>query len=104
VYAPAQEALRIPLMTPADVIVRQLGSEPALSFHVYGEMPPFPARVTEYAAPTVPARLAPVVVIDGAAGTVMVADADLLVSAMEVAVTVTVWADEVAAGAVYVAE
>jgi hypothetical protein len=44
------------------------------------------------------------VVIEGAAGTVSVAVPDLLESAIEVAVTVIVCDDEVAAGAVYVTE
>lgn len=57
-----------------------------------------PARVAEYATPTVPLDNA-VVVMDGTAGTVMLAVADLALFAAEVAVTVTVKADVPPAGA-----
>lgn len=63
-------------------------------------MPPLPCSWTEYAVPTCPVRLAFVVVTVGAAGTVMVTLAVSLVSATEVAVTVAVTAELVAAGAV----
>lgn len=66
-------------------------------------MPPDPAIVTEYALPTV-AAARELVVIVGVAGTVSVSDPAFVASAMEVAVTVMVCTELVAAGAVYVAE
>jgi hypothetical protein len=65
-------------------------------------MPPLAAKVTEYAEPTAPA-VSELVVIDGAAGTVICAVPLFVPSAADVAVTVTVKAELEAAGAVYVA-
>lgn len=65
-------------------------------------MPPLAANVTEYAEPTAPAA-SELVVIDGAAGTVMLAVPFFVPSAIDVAVTLTVKAELEAAGAVYVA-
>ena len=58
------------------------------------------ARFTEYALPTLPARLLLVVVIVGIGGTVNVIVPVFVASAIEVAVMVTVCAELVAAGAV----
>jgi hypothetical protein len=34
-------------MTPADVMVKQAGREPLVSFQVYGAIPPEPVKATE---------------------------------------------------------
>jgi hypothetical protein len=62
-------------------------------------MPPVAVSVVVYAAPTAPAGRE-AVVIEGAAGTVIVALPVLVLSAIEVAVTVTFRAVLEAAGAV----
>jgi hypothetical protein len=62
-------------------------------------MPPDAARVSENAVPTAAAGNAPVE-MEGAGGTVMVAVAVFVESATDVAVTVAVCEDAVAAGAV----
>lgn len=97
----------MPDRTPAEVSERHEGRdepEAAAQLHVYELMPPLPAMVTDFAMPTDQARLALVVVIDGAAGIVMVVVPVLVVSAIDVAVMVTVCDELVAAGAVKVAE
>ncbi len=99
---PAPAANGVPASTPAEERVSPAGNEPLLTLHVYGEMPPLAASVTEYAAPTAPA-LNELVVIEGAAGTVSAADLLFVLSVLDVAVTVTESAALVAAGAVYVA-
>ena len=64
-------------------------------------MPPVPASCSEYAAPTAPVNCALLgAVIAGLAGTVSVTLPVCVVSATEAAVTVTVCAALVAAGAV----
>jgi hypothetical protein len=64
-------------------------------------MPPVPANCSEYAAPTAPVNWAPLGgVIAGLAGIVSVTLPVFVVSATEVAVTVTVCVEELAAGAV----
>jgi hypothetical protein len=94
--------------TPVDAFrVKQEGNVPAATAQfLYGGMPPVPASVAEYAVPTATDCWAAVrLVIAGAAGTVIVAVpgvADGL--ATDVAVTVTVCAELVAAGSVIVAE
>jgi hypothetical protein len=93
----------VPERAPADVSVRQLGSVPAVNFQVYGDMPPETASVSENAVPTV-AGGSEEVVIEGAAGTVIVMVAVLDVSATEVAVIVAVKEEAEGAGAVYVTE
>lgn len=65
-------------------------------------MPPLAAKLTEYAVPTTPLN-GPAVVMDGIAGTVSVREADFDESPIEVAVTVIVCAELVAAGAVNIA-
>jgi hypothetical protein len=67
-------------------------------------MPPETVNGCEYAVPTVPVNCAEVVVFASRAGTVIVAVPVSAVSAFEVAVTVIVCAEEVAVGAVKVAE
>jgi Zn-dependent protease len=97
---PAHEAMIVPLITPPEVMVKQGGKRPLVRVHVYGAIPPEPASVTAYADPTELARPALTVVIEGAAGTVIVAVPVLAVSAADVAVIVAVCAELVAAGAV----
>jgi hypothetical protein len=84
-------------------MVRHEGRLPLVMVQVYGVIPPVADSVTEYAEPTAPTNCVEVVATEGVAGTVMVTVAVLEVSDTEVAVTVTVCADEVAAGAVKVA-
>ena len=91
-----------PESTPAEVRAHAVGSVPPVRVHLYGAMPPLPASVTVYAAPTEPAGSALVVIV-GLAGTVSIVVPVLVVSATEVAVTVTVTAEFDAAGAVQVA-
>jgi hypothetical protein len=99
---PMPAAVGVPEITPAEFMARPAGRVPLVIVHAYGGIPPLAATVPEYAVPTVPATSAPVVTA-GAAGTVMVAVAVFVMSATEVAVTVTVSAVLEAAGAVYVA-
>lgn len=92
--------------TPAVLSERHGGRTPlplASAQFLYGVMPPVPDSVTEYAVPTETVCCAVVrAVIAGAAGTVIVAVPFFEVSAIEVAVTVIVCAELVAAGAVRV--
>jgi hypothetical protein len=81
------------------VIVKQLGNVPLVNFQVYGGMPPEAANSREYAVPTLPDPNTGLV-IAGCAGTVIVALAVLLVSAIDVTVTVAVTAELDGAGAV----
>ena len=63
--AKVPEAVGVPLILPALLIVRPLGSP--LADHVYGETPPVAANVAEYPVPTVPAG-SEVVEMDSGAG------------------------------------
>lgn len=93
--------------TPDELSVRHDGNALPLletAQFLYGVTPPLPCNCTEKAEPTAPVRLLLVVVTVGVAGTVMVAVPVFEVSAMEVAVTVTVCAELVGAGAINVVE
>ena len=97
---PTPGARGTPEITPAEFKVRPAGSvDPPARLHEYGGMPPAPARVAEYEVPTVPAA-SDEVVIAGPAATIIVDVPLFEVSAIEVAVTVTVSAEAVGAGAV----
>jgi hypothetical protein len=83
-------AVGVPEITPPPLRLTPLGSVPEAKLHVRVPAPPLACRVTEYAAPTVPAVRGEVVVTVGGGVTVTLTDADFVVSATEVAVTVTV--------------
>src|SRR4029077_1777283 len=69
------EATGVPLILPALLIVRPLGSP--LADHVYGETPPVAANVAEYAVPTVPAGSEVVEIASGAGAGAGAEDAPL---------------------------
>lgn len=79
--------------------VTPVGSVPLASVHIYGAMPPDPTNVAEAAAPGMNKGSEPVRIV-GAAGIVTVTKPDLVESATEVAVKVTVCREWVAPGAV----
>jgi hypothetical protein len=83
-------AVGVPEITPPPLRLTPLGSVPEAKLHVRVPAPPLACRVTEYAAPTVPAVRGEVVVTVGGGVTVTLTDADFVASATEVAVTVTV--------------
>jgi hypothetical protein len=83
-------AVGVPEITPPLLRLKPLGSVPEALLHVRAPAPPLACRVTEYAAPTVPAVRGEAVVTVGGGVTVMVTDTDFVASATEVAVTVTV--------------
>jgi hypothetical protein len=91
-----------------ELSVRQAGRGlPVLEIaqFLYGGMPPLACNWTENPpVPTEPVRLLLVVVTASLAGTVMLTVPDFVASLIEVAVTVTVCDELVAAGAVNVAE
>jgi hypothetical protein len=91
--------------TPDVLMVQPGGSEPltGVVVQVFVPLPPVIVNCCEYTVPTTPVNCAVVVELAISAGTVIVAVPDLLVSATEVAVMVTVCVVEVAAGAVKVA-
>jgi hypothetical protein len=97
-------AVGVPEMVPVALPrVRPAGSDPAVTAHVYGAIPPASVSVTEYAEPTVPTASAPAgVVIVATTGMLSVVDAEIVVLPVRVAVMVTVNAALGEAGAVYV--
>jgi hypothetical protein len=48
VAVPTHEAVGVPLMAPAEFMVRQVGSVPLAIVHVYGGMPPVAPSPVEY--------------------------------------------------------
>ena len=84
-------AVGVPEITPLLLRLKPLGSVPEAKLHVRAPAPPLACRVTEYAAPTVPAVRGEVVVTVGGGVTITLTDADFVASATEVAVTVAVW-------------
>lgn len=98
-------AVGVPEITPVLLFSEiPAGSPPLVILHLYGFIPPVAASVVAvYAAFWVPFG-SDEVVMDGAGTTVMATDADFVLSAAEVAVTVTARLDETDAGALYVTE
>ena len=97
-------AVGVPAIAPVDGLrVRPAGKLPVLTAHVLGGMPPRPASVMAYGVPNVPPDSGPAaVLIAGFTGTFSIAIAVTLLSATEVAVTVTPNAVATVTGAVYV--
>jgi hypothetical protein len=92
-------AVGVPLMTPALLKDKPAGSEdPLAKLHVSAPAPPLPCSVALYAVPIVPLAK-DVVVTLGMVDTTTVADCDFVVSATEVACTVTVVFAATVAGA-----
>ena len=84
-------AVGVPEITPLLLRLKPLGSVPEAKLHVRAPAPPLACRVTEYAAPTVPAVRGEVVATVGGGVTITLTDTDFVASATEVAVTVAVW-------------
>jgi hypothetical protein len=84
-------AVGVPEITPLLLRLKPLGSVPEAKLHVRAPAPPLACRVTEYAAPTVPAVRGEVVATVGGGVPITLTDTDFVASATEVAVTVAVW-------------
>jgi len=103
--ATAEEAVGVPEMAPVLLLrVNPGGNEPEVMLHMNGATPPDSVSVKEYACPATAAGTCAGFAIDGGGTAVAASEADLVLSATDVAVTLNCIFAPTAAGAVYTAE
>ncbi len=101
----APDPVGVPEMTPLLLRLSPVGSVPDVNVQVNGDVPPLFCSDNVNAVPVVAVRLGNAgMVTTGVGATAIVVDADLLVSATEVAVIVAVTVEAPEDGALYVTD